>query len=224
MKKILITTLFLVGILFIQIPAVSAWNWNTHEEIVESNYNSLPLTIKENLDLNAMKQGAVDPDFKFLDFKYHGYPNSYQKAEEWLNRGQKSYEKSDYYYASYCYGVASHYITDSFSAPHSAGISGPNHTLYEAKASFLEPEVIQSNDDLNSALIDGQPKCKADWNNWLKSKDDSYIQNDMNMATSASYNAIEESISTSNPIREENLEKRDSGIMNNILIPLMNLI
>lgn len=213
MNKIIITCLFLLGILFIQIPTVCAWNWNTHEEIVESNYNSLPPAIKENLNLNAMKQGSMDPDFKFLDFKYHNYPNSYQKADEWLNRGQQSYKKGNYYYSSYCYGVASHYISDSFAAPHSAGINGLNHTLYEAKASFLKPEVIGSNDDLNSALIKGQSNGKTRWNNWLNSQDDSYIQKDMNMATSASYNAMYSSIRDSYPLDEKNDESSTNFLM-----------
>lgn len=219
MNKSLIISLFLIGAFFIQIPAASAWNWNTHEEIVESNYNSLPDNIKQNLDLNAMKEGSMDPDFKFFDFKYHSYPNSYGKAEEWLNRGQQYYKDGDYYYASYCYGVASHYIADSFAAPHCAGVSGPNHTLYEAKASLLRPEVIQSNEDLNTAMVNGQSKGKTDWNDWLNSKKDSDIQNDMNTATSASYNAIYESISNSSPI-----EKKQSKNDTNLLMSLLFLI
>ena len=203
MNKSWIMCFFLIGVVFTQIPTASAWNWNTHQEIVESNYNSLPSDIKQNLNLDAMKDGSDDPDFKFFDFKYHSYPDSYKKSEEWLNRGQYYYKTGDYYYASYCYGVASHYITDSFSAPHCAGVSGPNHTLYEAKASFLRPEMIQSNDNLNSALIEGNLKGKTNWNDWLKIKNDSYIQNDMNRATVASYNAIYGSIINSYPAQKE---------------------
>jgi hypothetical protein len=172
--------------------------------------------MKQNLNLEAMKDGSDDPDFKFFDFKYHHYPDSYGKAQEWLNRGQEYYKNGDYYYASYCYGVASHYITDSFSAPHCAGASGPNHTLYEAKASLLNPEMIQSNEDLNSAMIEGQSSGRADWNDWLKSKKNSDIQNDMNMATSASYNAIYGSISSSYPI-EKKQSKSDSSFLTSLL-------
>jgi hypothetical protein len=160
-----------------------------------------------------MKEGSNDPDFKFFDFKYHSYPNSYGKAEEWLNRGQYYYKIGDYNYASYCYGVASHYIADSFSAPHCAGASGSNHVLYEAKASFLKPEVIQSNEDLNSAMIDGSSSGKADWDDWLKSKNDSDIQNDLNKATSASNNAIRSSIINAYPIEEKNSNPNTSFLM-----------
>jgi hypothetical protein len=213
MKKSILMSLFLILVFFIQIPAASAWNWDTHQEIVESNYNSLPSDIQQNLNLNAMKEGANDPDFKFFDFKYHSYPNSYDKAEEWLNKGQYYYEIGDYYYASYCYGVASHYIADSFSAPHCAGASGPNHILYEAKGSFLKPEVIQSNGDLNSALAEGSSMGKSDWNDWLKTKNDSDIQNDLNKGTSASYNAIYDSIINAQPIEEKNSTSTTSFLM-----------
>ena len=223
-KTVIIMCLFLIGVFFVQIPAASAWNWNTHEEIVENNYNSLPSDIQQNLSLDAMKEGSMDPDFKFFDFKYHSYPNSYGKAEEWLNRGQYYYEIGDYYYASYCYGVASHYITDSFSAPHCAGASGPNHTLYETKASFLTPGVIQSNDDLHSAMNKASINGKTNWNDWLNSKNNSDIQNDLNNGTSASYNAIHDSIINSHPVKKGNLEKRNSEFISSSLILLFNLI
>ena len=197
MNKSLIISLFLIGALFIQIPAASAWNWNTHQEIVESNYNSLPSDIQQNLNLNKMEEGSRDPDFKFFDFKYHSYPNSYGKAEEWLNKGQYYYKIGNYNYSSYCYGVASHYISDSFSAPHCAGASGPNHLLYETQASFLTPEVIQSTEDLNSEMNGGRTSGKSDWSDWLKTKSDSDVQKDLDMATSASYSAISQSLSDS---------------------------
>lgn len=224
MNRSIIMSLFLIGVFFIQIPAVSAWNWNTHEDIVESNYNSLPPDIRENISLDAMKEGSRDPDFIFLDFENHGYPNSYKKAEEWLNKGQYYYEIGDYHYASYCYGVASHYITDSFSAPHSAGVSGINHNLYEARASFLTPEVIHSTDDLNSAMNKAHLNGKSNWNEWLQSKTNYKIQNDLNIATSTSYNAIHDSIINSHPVKKGNLEKRNSEFISSLLIPLVNLI
>ena len=201
MNKSLIISFFLIGAFFMQIPSAFAWDYNTHQEIVQSNYNALPSNIQQNLDINALKQGSIDPDFKFFDFKNHYYPNSYFKAEEWLNKGQQYYKNGNYYYASYCYGVASHYIADSFSAPHCANISGPYHTLYEAQASFfLKPEFtpINSNEDLKSMMIEGQSSGKYDWNQWMNTKNNSYIQNDLNTATDVSYYAIYTSINNSN--------------------------
>lgn len=213
MKTPILTSIFLILVLFIQIPAASAWNWNTHQEIVENNYNSLPTDIKQNLNLDAMKDGSDDPDFKFFDFKYHSYPNSYGKADEWLNRGQEHYKNGDYYYASYCYGVASHYIADSFAAPHCAGVSGPDHTLYEAQASFLRPEMTNSNGDLNSVMSEGVLSGKSDWNDWLKTKSNLDIQNDMNKATGASYASIYNSLNDAYPIEEKKSNSNSEFLM-----------
>ncbi len=217
MKKSFIISLFLIGVFFLQIPAASAWNWNTHQEIVESNYNTLPSDMKQNLDLNAMKDGSDDPDFKFFDFQYHRYPDSRIKMDEWLNKGQEHYKNGDYYSASYCFGVASHYITDSFAAPHCAGFKGPDHTLYETKASLIKPELKRTDGNLNSLLIDGQSTGKSDWNNWINIKNDSYIQNDLNKATDASYSTIYNSISNSHPV-----EGNKSN--NNFLMSIISLI
>ncbi|MGB9937716.1 MAG: zinc dependent phospholipase C family protein [Methanobacterium sp.] len=223
MIKPLIMSFILICLFLTGINTVSAWNYNTHQEIVESNYNSMPADIKQNLNLNAMKDGSDDPDFRFMDFKNHGYPNSYGKAEEWLNKGQYYYKNGDYYYASYCYGVASHYITDSFSAPHTAGASGPNHTLYEAKASFLSPQIIQSTGDLNSAMSEEQLSGKNNWNNWLKSEDNFIIQSDLNKATSVSYNTMYESINNLDSNKYP-VEEKKSSFQNSLSMLLISLI
>ena len=237
MNKVIIMSIFLITIPLLQIPAVSAWNWNTHQEIVESDYYSLPADMQQNLNLDIMKKGSLVPDFVFFDFKYHSYPNSYGKAAYWLNEGQKYYKNGDYYYASYCYGVASHYISDSFAAPHAAGIFGPNHNLYELKASFLKPEVVNVTGDLNSTMYNGNlngeksrtklvfrgPKTEGfeGWNNWIKSKNNSLIQNDLNQATGASYKAIYSSLHNVYPIKENN-SSDDTEL--EFIMHLLNLI
>ncbi|MGB9979205.1 zinc dependent phospholipase C family protein [Methanobacterium sp.] len=153
MNKTIILAIFLV--IASNISTVSAWDWITHDEIAESNYYSLPEDMQHNLNLDLIKKGSISPDFIFLDFKYHSYPNSYGKAIYWLNKGQSYYKKGDFYYASYCYGVSSHYITDSFSAPHAAGMTGVQHLIYETKASFLKPEVVDVTGSLNSTMYKG---------------------------------------------------------------------
>jgi hypothetical protein len=221
MNKIIIISIFLFALPLLQMPAVSAWNWNTHQEIVESNYYSLPADMRQNLNLEMMKEGSNDPDFKFFDFKYHSYPNSYSKATYWLNKAQKYYKNGNYNYASYCYGVASHYISDSFAAPHAASIRGSDHILYEAKASFLNPEVTRVKGDLNSTMYEGDLNGEKSWNKWIKSKDDYIIQNNLNQATGASYNAIHSSLINAYPIKE-NKSSNDDKLR--FLIPLLNLI
>lgn len=205
MNKAIILAIFLVAV-SINISAVSAWDWNTHEEIVESNYHSLPEDMQQNLNLNLMKKGSTAPDFVFFDFKYHSYPNSYEKAIYWLNKGKFYYKKGDFYYASYCYGVASHYITDSFSAPHAAGVGGIQHNIYEIKGSFLKPKMIQIKGDLKSNMYKGDLNGAKSWNMWIKSKNDSLIQNDLDHATGASYNAVYSSLNDAYPIQKNNFQ------------------
>ncbi len=221
MNKLIIMSIFLITIPLLQMSAVSAWNWNTHQEIIENNYYSLPPDMQQNLNLEVMEKGSNDPDFLFFDFKYHSYPHSYEKATYWLNKGQINYRDGNYYYASYCYGTASHYIADSFAAPHAAGISGPNHILYEAKASFLKPEVVKVTEDLNSTLYSGDFNGEKNWNNWINSRNDSLIQNDLDQATGASYNAIYSSLNDTYPVKE-NKDEDDAKLR--FLIPLLNLI
>lgn len=181
-----------------QIPAVSAWNWNTHEEIVENNYYSLPLNIRENLDLSTMKDGADAPDFQFFDFSNHRYPNSYNKSVYWLNQGQHYYKAGNYHYASYCYGVASHYITDSFCAAHcTTNENKLYHLLYEVEAIFITPQYIPYNGNLSSALSNGHVNGRIYWNDWMQTKNKSDIENALNQATSTSYNTIYQSITGS---------------------------
>ncbi len=210
MDKAIILAIFLV-VISINMSAVSAWNWNTHQEIVESSYYSLPLDMQHNLNLELMKKGSTAPDFLFFDFKYHNYPNSYKKAIYWLNEGQNYYKKGDFYYASYCYGVASHYITDSFAAPHAANVGGSQHISYEINAIFLKPEVIQTSGDLNSKMCSGDLNGEKNWNIWLKTRNTSLIQNDLNQATSTYYSVIYSSMLNLHPI-EKNNSKTDFNL------------
>ena len=218
MNKAVILAIFLV-VVSTNMSSVSAWDWISHEEIVESNYYSLSTDMQQNLNLDLMKKGSMAPDFVFFDFKYHSYPNSYVKAIYWLNKGQYYYKKGDFYYASYCYGIASHYITDSFSAPHAAGVGGVQHVIYEAKASFLKPEVGEVTGSLNSTMYNGDLNGTKSWNLWIKNKNDSLIQNDLDHATGASYNAISRSLNDAYPIN-----KNISTNNVRFLIPLLNLI
>lgn len=190
-----------------------AWNPNTHYEIVESNYNSMPYDVQQKLSLEDMEDGADDPDFKFFDFRYHSYPNSIIKADYWLKEGRTHYKMGDYKYASYCFGVASHYISDSFDSPHTANIKGYEHILYEAQASLLTPQGSISassvmdyskeskndylSNDLNIILSEGYYDGKDNWESWIKTDNKNYIKIQLNRATSASYVLMNRAISQS---------------------------
>jgi hypothetical protein len=195
MNKLVIKIFSILSVvLLVLVPCDFAWKWSTHSAILEKTYDTLPSYIKKNLNLNAMKDGSNDPDEKFQDFINHSFPNSYSKAKKWLNKGKLAYNHKNYYYASYCFGIASHYISDSFSAPHSANEISYLHSKYESQARSLNPTMNITNKDLYTSLKQGDLQGEKDWNSWKKTKKTSIIQKDLNAATSATYSAIKNSI------------------------------
>jgi hypothetical protein len=86
--------------------------------------------IKKNLDLSEMKKGANYPDKLDKDNKnLHAYPLSVNKTEENLKKAMTYYhmardaktatDRTKYYkQESFFLGCATHYISDTFAAPH----------------------------------------------------------------------------------------------------------
>lgn len=190
MKRILTYLLLVLMFALIQAPTSVAWTGITHEDIVDEVFYSLPADAQHKLSLEEMRNGSDDPDFKFFDFSYHRYPASYQKAEYWLDQGELAYENGDYNQASYSFGVASHYISDSFCAPHCVSAKTGYHTLYEVQGTLLTPQITYKSGNLKSLMANGHLKGQYSWNSWMTSRDLSYVQDDLNRATSASYVAI----------------------------------
>lgn len=196
MKITLKLFLFLIIIPITLASPAAAWTWETHTDIADECYYSLPSDVQQKLSLDAMRIGSNEPDTRFFDFNYHHYPSSHAKATYWLDKGKYSYENGNYNYASYCFGVASHYISDSFCAPHCVNTGTFfYHSLYEIEASFLTPQINDPyrsfNPKRDNVLLEGNNS----WNSWMKNRDDFYIQNDLNKAVSASYSAIRKCIS-----------------------------
>jgi hypothetical protein len=168
-----------------------AWKWDTHSQIVDKIYTSLPYTIKKNLNLAAMRDGSNDPDEKFHDTRAHSFPSSYTRANIWLDKGAASYKNKNYRDASYCFGVASHYISDSYSAPHCvSGESSYQHSKYEDQASYLTPTVTYSTNSLYNSMSTGKTQGSMSWNSWIVTKNKNLVQTDLNRGASASYSAI----------------------------------
>jgi Zinc dependent phospholipase C len=181
------------------LPTSDAWSWKTHSDIVDVVYYGLPVDIQQKLDLNAMIDGSNDPDEKFHDFTYHSYPKSYEKAKMWLDQGKAAYDNGDYSNASYDYGVASHYISDTFSAPHTVSRENyADHSKYDNHAKKLTPVATSVNGDLNALMHDGKNQGAVSWNSWLQSHDDSIIQNDLNKGASVALYAVKDSINNTN--------------------------
>lgn len=191
-------SLIIITICLILAPVSSAWTWNTHSKIVDSVYHSLPSNIQSKLSLTAMRDGSNDPDEKFHDTRLHSFPSSYDQAKYWLNKGTTAYKSKNYKSASKYLGIASHYISDTFSAPHCvSGESSSKHTSYENAANKLTPQQTTMSGSLYDLMKSGYSAGKYDWSNWLKTKNSYYIQKDLNKATSVSSKAIKSSLSLS---------------------------
>lgn len=196
-KSILTFRMFLILtiITLSTIPSSFAWSWNTHSQIIDTVYQGLPSDVQKNLNLELMKNASNDPDEKFKDFTYHSYPKSYEKAKIWLDNGKTAYEKGDYDEASTDYGIASHYISDTFSAPHCVSKeTSSDHSSYENQASKLKPSATYQSGDLKTLMENGYTHGGTSWNQWLETKDTKIVQNNLNDAASVSLSAICDSI------------------------------
>lgn len=125
-------TLFLLIILS---SIAFAWNWDTHQAQVRTVFYYLPAELQDKLNLSAIEYGSIMPDKEFKDFENHHYPESVGKTKEWLDKSKESFSKDDYENASLYFGIASHYITDSFAAPHYTAENYNLHREYEDQAS-----------------------------------------------------------------------------------------
>lgn len=176
-------------------PASDAWSWKTHSQIVDVVYYGLPADVQKNLNLEIMENASNDPDEIFHDFTYHSYPKSYNKSVYWLNLGKTAYDSGNYENASYDYGVACHYISDTFSAPH--GVSGESYSLhskYEDHAKKFTPAASPVNGDLNSLMENGKVQDSESWNSWIQTNDDSIIEKNLDNGTSVCLSAVKTSI------------------------------
>jgi hypothetical protein len=192
--KLFLTLLFLI----LAMPSAGAWSWQTHSDIIDSVYYNLPTDVQQKLNLEIMRDGSNDPDEKFKDFTRHSFPKSYDEAKSWLDKAKSAYDKGDYNEASLDYGIATHYISDTFSAPHSVSKeSSSEHSSYEDQAKKLKPVANYSSGDLRTKMEEGYKQGQNSWNEWLNTKNNDIIQNNLNQAASASLSGIEDSVNGS---------------------------
>lgn len=177
--------------LLLLISPVYSWEWTAHKKIVDEVNNNLPADVQKNLKpyISLMKEGSTYPDTIQGDKINHGYPGSYPKTNNWLDKGKVAYDKGDYKEAAWCFGVASHYITDTFSAPHCGWIN--NKEKYWQIGNGLTPKKHNFHySNLDNMLQYGKEKGKDSLNNWNKNENQEIVQQDLNRGTSAAYIAI----------------------------------
>jgi hypothetical protein len=167
------------------------WSWPAHASVSEVVFTALPDNVQENLVLDAMKDGSNDPDEKFKDTASHHYPASYKKAVKWLDDGKNNYDAGNYNRASYCFGIASHYISDTFSAPHCVSKeSGKDHHNFEIVNDDYTPTATLLADDLDTIMQKGIQQGKEDWEEWKETKDTTLPHKEADLGASAAYTAI----------------------------------
>jgi hypothetical protein len=219
LKPILTFRIFLILIIITlsTIPSSFAWSWETHSQIIDTVYHGLPSDVQKNLNLELMKNASNDPDEKFKDFTYHSYPKSYEKAKIWLDNGKTAYDKGEYAEASTDYGIASHYISDTFSAPHCVSKeSSSDHSSYENQGSKLTPTATYKGGDLKTLMENGFTQGGTSWNHWLETKNTNIVQNNLNDAASVTLSAISNSINAT--------PNSTTSTSNDILSSLYNFI
>lgn len=196
-KHLTVFILFIVLVLGMA-PSAEAWTWKTHADVAEVVYYGLPIEVQKNLDLEIMRNASNEPDEVFKDYRHHSYPKSYDKAMSWLDKGKLAYDRGDYTESSFDYGVATHYISDSFAAPHCVSKEkSSDHSRYDNQAKKLRP-VATYNDsvDLNTWIGKGFNQGTEDWAVWLDTGDTSIIQTNLNEGASASLVAVNKSINS----------------------------
>ncbi|MEK6907564.1 MAG: zinc dependent phospholipase C family protein [Nanoarchaeota archaeon] len=146
---------------------VEAWNSKGHNAVVEYVYYKSDFRLQEKLNLTLLKEGSVAPDRVFHDVRLHHYPPSYDLAERWLKGAENNYTLGDYNKASYAFGVASHYISDSFVAPHYISKEpGSLHSKFERLNNYnFDVKCYIQDINLNESLVQAS-KNKEDWLNW----------------------------------------------------------
>ncbi|MBI5871607.1 zinc dependent phospholipase C family protein [archaeon] len=141
----------------------AAWNAETHKKIAENVY--LGMEGMDGFNLSLMKQGAIAPDFVFKDYTNHHYPESFAKMLNWMNISRRAYHEGNIDLASYAFGVASHYISDSFVAPHYIANEDSNmHSKFENGAKISAGCKIKEDYALKGI---NTSKMKNDWQLFL---------------------------------------------------------
>jgi hypothetical protein len=170
-------------IIFILLPNfISAWDWNTHKSIVEELYYSIPYELQSQLSLELLKKGSIAPDKIFHDNRLHHFPPSYNKTLYWLNTTNHYISIGDYNNASYSFGIATHYISDSFVAPHS--VSGEDyklHSKFEKSPIPIKTKCQKQNYNLCKGLEKAELNGN-DWEIWLKNQTKKIPQKELDQA------------------------------------------
>ena len=180
-------------------PQTRAWNWKTHWDVVEAAYQELPENVKAVLSYTIIYEGAVWPDkYRTTPDPYgrtfpssgHIQPASREQAAYWLGQAGEYYRDNDYDNAALALGIAAHHIADSVALVHNIGWTDL-HEEFEDQGELCTPTkpVGIPNFDLEQKLTEHYNGAQAKWQQWLGSRDQSIVQEGVDLAAPYTYNA-----------------------------------
>jgi len=209
--------LLFVLLLLALVPQAQAWEWATHRRVVEAAYEELPENIRARLSRDWIREGSTWPDrYKYEPDPRYGqtYPGHFQPearghAAYWLARARGYYRNGDFEDASLALGIASHYIADACCLAHNPphAYDWNLHAELESRAAGLWPERPEGipNFDLQRVLVQIETDAPSKWKRWLQTRDTSILQEDLNDATSYTYNAWCQALDVAPRIAEKSI-------------------
>ena len=165
-------------VLLLILPSTIAWSGNGHENLAILTYYQLD---NSTFNISEMIRGSTDPDRVFHDTRNHHFPDTFSKANKWLDQVKSDIKINDPNNASYAFGVATHYISDSFAAPHNVEREDSSkNSKYEKIANNFVVSGC-TNQSILFTILSNHTK-KEDWYSWLETNDSNIIYNNFNQA------------------------------------------
>jgi hypothetical protein len=171
-------------LIILLLPFLIAWKWPTHQDLVENVYYKTGL---KELSLEQLKKGSIAPDKDFHDNRLHHYPPSYNKILFWLSQAELMYQQKDFNNASYSFGVASHYLSDSFVTPHYIEKEHSEiHNEFESQPKRPTTKCKQREFNLKQEL-EAATNNKNLWQPWLLTKNKNIPQSQVEQSQDLIY-------------------------------------
>nr|MBA4404650.1 phospholipase [Nanoarchaeum sp.] len=202
-----------------------AWNSKTHSAIVEKLYYSVPSELESKLNLELMKNGSTAPDLVFHDQRTHHYPSSYNKTIYWLEKAKEEIKNNDYENASYSFGVATHYISDSVIAPHYVEKEDAKlHTKFEYQITEIKTKCNNNSYNINKTLEKASIENQKDWYSWLKNQDKEIPEKELDQAMNIIYSLFLETFNTHCEEKTTNISYSSFSFNSTIIIYIIIMI
>lgn len=174
-------------------PAHSiAWNRATHEAIADFLYHRTPSQYKDHLIRSEMVTGSTLPDRWKKDpakkeyNSYHKYDGSVDKTKHFMIRAEEEFKAGSYAAASRDFGIASHYISDTFAANHYGDCGGKWHLEYYHQANHFRLRIFRdSYKGIDTILKDGFEEAKKSIVKWDKTRSSEITRRNLDDAVSA---------------------------------------